>query len=223
MDTPLRETGRHPLSSYSERKIEPGHNFWGYEVRRNMNSCSWTKLPFDRSAETAEFDGPSLQVVGGPAFFRLPPGKDIKMVCQGFLTEVYRFFVVNKRSVQPTSAYRWEIAKLLGKWGEGVKVVKGSASTGPKVPIPTRSSSKRAASLSPSLVIKQEHSRLVSEIKVARKKLKPSSSFDSDFWSSRADLLNTDSKRVELFGSLQFHKYQEEGGELSRQRWEDVD
>ncbi|KAK3358196.1 hypothetical protein B0T25DRAFT_517471 [Lasiosphaeria hispida] len=71
--------------------------------------------------------------------------------------------------------------------------------------------------------MEQQHNQLVGMIKATRKKLKPSSSFDSEFWSSKADLLSMDSKRVELYISLQFHKYQDEGGKLSREQWEDTD
>lgn len=66
-------------------------NLWGYEVKPGMISCSWTKLMLDNSAETAEFDDPSLRAMTGSAAFHLPPGKDARMVCQDFLTEVYRF------------------------------------------------------------------------------------------------------------------------------------
>lgn len=60
------------------------------------------------------------------------------------------------------------------------------------------------------------------QIKAVRKKLRPSSSFDSAFWSSKADLLTMDAERIKLYTSLQFHEYQEEGGHLSREQWEDV-
>ncbi|KAL2181474.1 uncharacterized protein P884DRAFT_281709 [Thermothelomyces heterothallicus CBS 202.75] len=70
-------------------------NHWGYEVRRGMLSCSWTKLLLDTSAETAEFDDPSLHDAAGSAFFHIPEGKDAQMVCQDFLTEVYRFVIHN--------------------------------------------------------------------------------------------------------------------------------
>ncbi|KAK3362432.1 hypothetical protein B0T25DRAFT_575175 [Lasiosphaeria hispida] len=60
-----------------------------------MKSCSWTKLLLDKSAETAKFDDPSLHDAVGSAFFRLPPGKDAQMVCEDFLTEVYRFVIKN--------------------------------------------------------------------------------------------------------------------------------
>ncbi|KAL2164318.1 hypothetical protein VTH06DRAFT_3534 [Thermothelomyces fergusii] len=70
-------------------------NHWGYEVRRGMVSCSWTKLLLDGSAETAEFDDPSLRNAAGSALFHIPAGKNAQMVCQDFLTEVYRFVVGN--------------------------------------------------------------------------------------------------------------------------------
>ncbi|KAL2201124.1 hypothetical protein P885DRAFT_25997 [Corynascus similis CBS 632.67] len=70
-------------------------NHWGYEVRRGMTSCSWTKLLLDSSAETAEFDDPSLRNAAGSALFHIPHGKNAQMVCQDFLTEVYRFVVNN--------------------------------------------------------------------------------------------------------------------------------
>ncbi|KAL2138658.1 hypothetical protein VTI28DRAFT_6461 [Corynascus sepedonium] len=72
-----------------------GRNHWGYEVRRGMTSCSWTKLLLDSSAETAEFDDPSLRNATGSALFHIPHGKNAQMVCQDFLTEVYRFVVNN--------------------------------------------------------------------------------------------------------------------------------
>ncbi|KAL7919154.1 hypothetical protein ACQKWADRAFT_323202 [Trichoderma austrokoningii] len=60
-----------------------------------MTSCSWTKLLLDTSAETAEYDDPSLRDAAGSAFFRLPPCKSAQMVCQDFLAEVYHFVVHN--------------------------------------------------------------------------------------------------------------------------------
>lgn len=66
---------------------------WGYEVLPSMTSCSWTKLLLDTSAETAEYDDPSLREATGSSFFRLPPCKDAQRVCQDFLKEVYNFIV----------------------------------------------------------------------------------------------------------------------------------
>ncbi|KAK3365034.1 hypothetical protein B0T24DRAFT_560705 [Lasiosphaeria ovina] len=66
-------------------------------------------------------------------------------------------------------------------------------------------------------------SKLVDQTKAARKKLRPSSSFDSAFWSSKADILTMDAERIKLYSCLQFNEYQEEGGQLSREQWEDVD
>jgi len=71
--------------------------------------------------------------------------------------------------------------------------------------------------------IRRRHDELVEDIKAARKKLAPSSSFDSHFWSSKAHLLTIDSERICLYNSIQFQKYQQEGGTLSRERWEEVD
>ncbi len=75
----------------------------------------------------------------------------------------------------------------------------------------------------PSIDLKLQHRQVLDEIKAARKKLKPSASFDSDFWSSKADLLAKDSERVELYSTARFREYQDRGGELSRERWEDTD
>jgi molecular chaperone DnaK (HSP70) len=81
--------------AYGAENRSANRNHWGYEVRRGMTSCSWTKLLLDTSAETAEFDDPSLRDAAGSALFHLPRGKDPQMVCQDFLTEVYRFVVGN--------------------------------------------------------------------------------------------------------------------------------
>ncbi|KAK3374126.1 hypothetical protein B0T24DRAFT_577000 [Lasiosphaeria ovina] len=83
--------------AYGSENNNEGRNRWGYEVRRGMEACSWTKLLLDTSAETAEFDDPSLREATGSALFHLPPGKDAQMVCQDFLVEVYRFVVNNLR------------------------------------------------------------------------------------------------------------------------------
>jgi hypothetical protein len=77
----------------SENKRYADRNRWGYQVRRDMEACSWTKLLLDTSAETAEFDDPSLRDAAGSALFRLPPEKDAQTVCRDFLTELYRFVV----------------------------------------------------------------------------------------------------------------------------------
>ncbi|KAH6612882.1 hypothetical protein B0J18DRAFT_447382 [Chaetomium sp. MPI-SDFR-AT-0129] len=81
--------------AYGAENRGVSRNHWGYEVRRGMASCSWTKLLLDTSAETSEFDDPSLRNATGSALFHLPRGKDAQMVCQDFLTEVYRFVVDN--------------------------------------------------------------------------------------------------------------------------------
>ncbi|EPS39914.1 hypothetical protein H072_6309 [Dactylellina haptotyla CBS 200.50] len=68
-------------------------NSWGYQVVPNMKSCSWTKLLLDTSAETAEYDDPSLREAAGSSLLRLPPGKDAQTACQDFLKEIYDFLV----------------------------------------------------------------------------------------------------------------------------------
>ncbi|KAL2156293.1 hypothetical protein VTH82DRAFT_1038 [Thermothelomyces myriococcoides] len=84
--------------AYESENRRTRRNLWGYEVRRDMVSCSWTKLLLDRSAETAEFDDPSLRDTTGSALFHIPEGKNAQMVCQDFLTEVYRFVVRNLKN-----------------------------------------------------------------------------------------------------------------------------
>ncbi len=81
--------------AYGAENRSASRNHWGYEVRRGMVSCSWTKLLLDTSVETTEFDDPSLRDATGSSLFHLPLGKDAQMVCQDFLTEVYRFVVGN--------------------------------------------------------------------------------------------------------------------------------
>ncbi|KAH7304134.1 hypothetical protein B0I35DRAFT_152542 [Stachybotrys elegans] len=55
-----------------------------------MTSCSWTKLLLDTSAETQEYDDPSLGNAAGSVLFHLPAGKSAQQVCQDFLAQVYR-------------------------------------------------------------------------------------------------------------------------------------
>ncbi|KAK3897932.1 heat shock protein SSA3 [Staphylotrichum tortipilum] len=82
--------------AYGAENRGASRNYWGYEVRRGMASCSWTKLLLDTSAETSDYDDPSLRSAAGySSLFHLPEGKDAQMVCQDFLTEVYRFVVGN--------------------------------------------------------------------------------------------------------------------------------
>jgi hypothetical protein len=71
--------------------------------------------------------------------------------------------------------------------------------------------------------MKQQHDKLVDDIKAARKKLKPSSSHDSHFWSSKADLLTMDSERVNLYSAMEFYRYQDKGGQLDKEQWEAAD
>ncbi|KAK0654927.1 hypothetical protein B0T16DRAFT_432585 [Cercophora newfieldiana] len=81
--------------AYKQENPSATRNRWGYEVRGNMTSCSWTKLLLDQSAETAEFDDPSLQLAAGGAFFHLPKGKTAEQVCQDYLSNVYNYLVEN--------------------------------------------------------------------------------------------------------------------------------
>lgn len=86
------------IAYQSENPSKP-RDYWGYEVRPNMISCSWTKLLLDRSAETAEFDDPSLRNgAGSESFLHLPPGKTAQQVCQDYLAHVYRFVIDNLKS-----------------------------------------------------------------------------------------------------------------------------
>jgi len=78
--------------AYKSENPSASRDRWGYEVRGNMASCSWTKLLLDKSAE---FDDPSLRGATGGAFFRLPPGKTAEQVCQDYLTQVYDYVVEN--------------------------------------------------------------------------------------------------------------------------------
>ncbi len=79
--------------AYPQENKNISRTHWGYEVRRGLTSCSWTKLLLDTSAETTEFDDPSLRDAAGSALFHLPPGKNAQSVCRDFLAEVYRFVV----------------------------------------------------------------------------------------------------------------------------------
>ncbi|RYO94325.1 hypothetical protein DL766_000602 [Monosporascus sp. MC13-8B] len=63
---------------------------WGADVKDTMTSCSWTKLLLDTSAETQEYNDPSLQNAAGSILFHRPAGKSAQQVCQDFLTQVYR-------------------------------------------------------------------------------------------------------------------------------------
>lgn len=98
--------------------------------------------------------------------------------------------------------------------------------TTPAMPaVPVRSSSKRKAattlSTAPLWELQQDRENAVIEIKKRRKELKPSSSYDSDFWSSKADLIGLDHERVELHRMVVFREYEHNGGTLSYSDWED--
>jgi hypothetical protein len=85
--------------------------------------------------------------------------------------------------------------------------------------IPKRSSSKRKVSATASQY-RSERDAVTDTIKKQRKQLKPSSSYDSNFWSSKADLLSLDHKRLDLNRMAEFHEYLENGGTLSYSEWE---
>jgi hypothetical protein len=82
--------------------------------------------------------------------------------------------------------------------------------------IPVRPSSKRkaSASLHTSSIWKLRADRddIVDELKNQRRKLKPSSSYDSDFWSSRAELIAMDQERVSLHSMVEYRDYRGNGG-----------
>jgi len=93
------------IIAYQSENPSTSRDHWGYEVRPNMKACSWTKLLLDTSAETAEFDDPSIRdAVGSETFFHLPNGKSPQQVCQDYLTHVYDF-VTNKSQVAHDCCY----------------------------------------------------------------------------------------------------------------------
>ncbi|KAK5656807.1 hypothetical protein OQA88_4355 [Cercophora sp. LCS_1] len=108
-----------------------------------------------------------------------------------------------------------QLSKLVGQ-------IKGSHELRPSSS-PSSSLFDPAVSTKSSFEMETQLSKIVDQIKAARKKLGPSSSFDPAFWSSKADILTMDAERMKLYSSLQFREYQEEGGQLSREQWEDVD
>jgi hypothetical protein len=62
---------------------------------------------------------------------------------------------------------------------------------------------------------------LCDNIKVKRKKLKPMSSYDSEFWSTQAEICKLEQERLTIHSQLEYHEYVECGVEVSRKQWEE--
>ena len=70
--------------------IPLSEDVWGYKVKPNMVSCSWTKLLLDNHTPTTQNDDPSLIGRMNNAIYRLPPNKNAQIVCEDFLRMIYR-------------------------------------------------------------------------------------------------------------------------------------
>lgn len=64
-------------------------DIWGYELKSNLVSCSWTKLLLDQHARTTEYDDASLKNTVESGLLRLPPGKKAADVVTDYLKKLY--------------------------------------------------------------------------------------------------------------------------------------
>lgn len=70
---------------------------WGYQVKPEHVSCSWTKLLLDKNALKTQFDGPALLDYNDPAhldsvangLMRVPQGKTASRVVQDYLRALH--------------------------------------------------------------------------------------------------------------------------------------
>lgn len=71
-------------------KIAQSDNLWGYLIKPNMASCSWTKLLLDGDANVQESDDPDLQAAIAEGHLRLPLNITAQRVATDFLSQVYK-------------------------------------------------------------------------------------------------------------------------------------
>jgi hypothetical protein len=65
-------------------------NAVGYQVKPDMNSCSWMKLHFDENSREGQFDDPLLrESAAGKGLMRLPPDMTAEMVVAEYLKFMY--------------------------------------------------------------------------------------------------------------------------------------
>lgn len=90
LDSPWKTPSR---IAYSSENKDYKQNQFGFQVKPNMVSCSWTKLLLDSRSRPTEFDDPSLQRAEGHSLLRLPANKEAIEVVTDYLTELYRWIV----------------------------------------------------------------------------------------------------------------------------------
>lgn len=76
-------------------KSVQGDHVWGYQVKANVVSCSWTKLLLDADTNEQEFDDPEvflswLRSAIDDGYLRLPPGFKAQRVVADYLSKVYK-------------------------------------------------------------------------------------------------------------------------------------
>ncbi|KAI2463913.1 hypothetical protein F4781DRAFT_97731 [Annulohypoxylon bovei var. microspora] len=91
---------------------------------------------------------------------------------------------------------------------------------GPAAPVPVRTSSKRALEAMPTNTLTTKRSDLSQLIKKRRKGLRPTSSHDSDYWSSHMEVLQME-KDLHEYSSIITYREQTKGSEsnLSYREW----
>lgn len=79
--------------AYSNENKDCTTNQFGFQVKPNMTSYSWTKLLLDAGSRRTEFDDPSLKRSEGHGLMRLPSGKTAVEVVTDYLKELYQWIV----------------------------------------------------------------------------------------------------------------------------------
>jgi len=76
--------------AYSQDNPSINSNKWGFEVKPQFVSYSWTKLLLDKNAAVGEFDDPAVSNLIDPGLQQLPSFRDAAGVCEDYLREVYK-------------------------------------------------------------------------------------------------------------------------------------
>ncbi|KAF7955613.1 hypothetical protein EAE96_004539 [Botrytis aclada] len=88
--------------AYARENTNSATDTWGFGVKPNQTSCSWTKLLLDKNAAFGEYDDVISKIVIDEGMMHLPSHRDCNGVCEDYLHSMYvEFAAYAKRKFGP--------------------------------------------------------------------------------------------------------------------------